>query len=236
MIECAVWWATPVADPGEYLPLLTDAERERHAAYRREDDRRRFVTGRVLAKTLAARRLGADPADIVFDATCEDCGKQHGPPRIPGAGLALSISHAGERIGLALADDVAIGLDVESTSRRADDSMLDYALNATERAALDGLSGPERARAFFRYWTGKEALMKATGRGLRIPLQSLTLAGPGERPRLAASAEPALSPERTRMAELDPGEGYHAAVALLTADEVQITERWWGAAPSAPGQ
>ncbi|MFD2398669.1 4'-phosphopantetheinyl transferase family protein [Prauserella oleivorans] len=182
MIECAVWWATPVADPGEYLPLLTDAERERHAAYRREDDRRRFVTGRVLARTLAAEHLGADPADIVFDATCEDCGKQHGPPRIPGAALKLSISHAGERVGIALADGVDLGLDVESTGRRADDSMLEYALNPAERAALEGLSAAERSEAFFRYWTGKEALMKATGRGLRIPLRSLTLSAPDERP------------------------------------------------------
>ncbi|MEU6645218.1 4'-phosphopantetheinyl transferase superfamily protein [Saccharomonospora sp. NPDC046836] len=236
MIDCVVWWARPVADPGEYLALLTPVERERYEAYRQDADRRRFLTGRTLARTVAAERLGVDPGDVEFDATCTDCDKQHGPPRIPGVDLALSISHAGERVGVALTAGAPVGLDVEAASRRADDGLLRYALNDTELAALDRLSAPERTDGFFRYWTRKEAVMKATGRGLRIPLQSITLSPPGEPARLIASDHPELTPEGTRMADLDPGAGYRAAVAVLTMEEIEVTERWWGPMPDSHGQ
>ncbi|PXY30919.1 4'-phosphopantetheinyl transferase family protein [Prauserella muralis] len=227
MIDCEVWWAEPVAEPAEFLALLSDAERERYQTYRREPDQRRFLTGRVLAKTIAGQRLGLAAGAVEFDARCADCGRQHGPPRLPGTPLTLSISHSGERIGVALTSGPAVGLDVETASRRADDSLLGYALNDTERAALTHLDPAARADAFFTYWTRKEAVMKATGRGLRIPLRSLTMSGPGEPPRLTRSEDRALAPGRTRMADLDPGEGYRAAVAVLTGDELTVSERWW---------
>ncbi|MCP2252055.1 4'-phosphopantetheinyl transferase [Prauserella aidingensis] len=235
MITCSVWWAVPVDDTAEDRELLTDVELDRYSAYRKPEDRRRFLTGRVLAKTLVGRRLGIPAADVVFDATCEDCDKQHGPPRIPGSRLRLSISHSGDRVGLALTDGAELGLDVESTTRRADDGLLDYALSEAERTAVAELPDDDRTRAFFRYWTGKEALMKATGKGLRIPLTSLTLSAPGERTRLVSSEAPTLDPATTRLASLQPGDGYDAAVAVLTGDELDVTEHWWSPQPAALG-
>lgn len=233
MITCAVRWATPVDDTAQYRALLTATERDRYDAYRRNEDRRRFLTGRVLAKTVVGERLGIAAGDVVFDASCPDCDKQHGPLRLPGSELELSLSHSGDRVGLALATGARVGLDVESTTRRADDGLLDYALSTTERSAVAALTDGERAREFFRYWTGKEALMKATGRGLRIPLTSLTLSGPGEPPRLVASDDPALDPGAVRLATLAPGDGYDASVAVLTGEELDVTERWWS--PAALG-
>ncbi|GAA1198799.1 4'-phosphopantetheinyl transferase superfamily protein [Prauserella alba] len=222
-------------DAAEHRGLLTDVERERYGAYRKSDDRRRFLTGRVMAKTLVGERLGVPAADVVFDAACEDCDKQHGPPRLPGSTLRLSISHAGDRVGLALTDGAELGLDVEATTRHADDGLLDYALSDTERAAVADLADSDRTRSFFRYWTGKEALMKATGKGLRIPLTSLTLSAPGEPIRLVSAAASTLDPATTRLAALQPGSGYDASVAVLTGDELEITERWWSPAPAALG-
>jgi len=229
VIECAVWWATPLPNEARYLALLDDLERGRHRAYRQEIDQRRFLTGRVLAKTVAGELLGRPPGEVAFDATCDDCGKPHGRPRVPGAGFELSISHSGDRIGVAATSGAPVGLDVETATRRADDSLIAYALNETERGSLAGLSEADRVAAFFRFWTGKEALMKATGRGLKIPLRSVTLAGPGEPARLVASNDPALDPDGARLADLDPGEGYRAAVAVLADEDLKVTERWWTA-------
>ncbi|TVT53604.1 4'-phosphopantetheinyl transferase superfamily protein [Amycolatopsis rhizosphaerae] len=220
MIECTVWWAAPLPGEPRFLALLDPVEQERHRAYRQDIDRRRFLTGRVLAKTILGQHLGLAPADVRFDATCDDCGKPHGKPRLPGT--EFSISHSGDRIGLAVAG-APVGLDVESDTRRADDSLISYALNETELQALAGLGSTERTAAFFRYWTRKEALMKATGKGLRIPLRSITLDGG----RLAASGDAALDPATTRLADLDPGEGYRGAVAVLTADDLHVTEHHW---------
>ncbi|WP_216209921.1 4'-phosphopantetheinyl transferase family protein [Amycolatopsis aidingensis] len=227
MIECAVWWATPLPADPEFLALLTSVEHGRFDAYRQEIDRRRFLTGRVLAKTIAGQRLGLEAGAVEFDATCDGCGKPHGAPRVPGAALALSISHSGDRIGVAFTEGAPVGLDVETANRTVEDSLIEYALNDTERESLAALSAEARSAAFFTFWTRKEALLKATGRGLRLPLQSITLSPAGEPARLLGSGEAALSPERTRMADLDPGEGYRAAVAVLTPDDIKVTEHTW---------
>lgn len=254
MTQCAVWWTTPLAETSERLALLSSVERQRFAAYRKEADRRRFLTGRVLARTLAAEQLGGTPADIDFDASCPECGRQHGRPRVPGTSLELSISHSGDRIGVAVTTGCAVGLDVESTDRRAEDSLMSYVLNAAELDTVAHLPPHDRTLAFFTLWTRKEAVMKATGRGLRIPLRSITLSGPDQPPRLLAYEDsedtgrddpgqrgangenPTLTPESVRLADLDAGAGYRAAVAVLTAEEIEVTQRWWSPQPVASGQ
>ncbi|WP_410655508.1 4'-phosphopantetheinyl transferase family protein [Amycolatopsis sp. lyj-112] len=224
MIECAVHWSPPLPAEPRFLALLDDVEQGRYAGYRQDIDKRRFLTGRVLAKTVAAGRLGMAVEDVAFDATCEDCGKPHGRPRVPGAALMLSISHSGELIGVAATAGTPVGLDVETDTRRADDSLIEYALSPVEREAVSGLLAEQRTAAFFTYWTRKEAVMKATGKGLKIPLQSITFSGHDEEARLVSSGDAALDPARTRLVDLKAVEGYRAAVALLTADEISVTE------------
>ena len=230
VIDCAVWWATPVARTDEFLPLLSPLEAERYDGYRQELDQRRFLTGRVLAKTLVAARLGIAPETVTFDATCADCGKHHGPPRLPDAPVRFSISHSGERVGIALTEDTPVGLDVEAANRRAEDSLIDYALSETERRTVHALPEDERADAFFTYWARKEAVLKATSKGLRLPLRSITLTPPSELAGLLSSTDDSLTPESTRLADLTPGPGYRAAVALLTEQEIAVTEHHWSPA------
>ncbi len=224
MIECAVRWSPPLPAEPRFLALLDDVEHGRFSGYRQDIDKRRFLTGRVLAKTVTAERLGMAIDDVRFDATCDGCGKPHGRPRVPGAPLMLSISHSGELIGVAATAGTPVGLDVETATRKADDSLIEYALSPAEQVAVAGLAAEERATAFFTYWTRKEAVMKATGKGLRIPLQSITFSGYDEAARLVESGDPALDPAGTRLVDLKAADGYRAAVAVLTTDEISVSE------------
>lgn len=224
MIECAVRWSPPLPAEPRFLALLDEVEQGRFEGYRQDIDKRRFLTGRVLAKTVTAERLSMAVEEVRFDATCDDCGKPHGRPRVPGAALMLSISHSGDLIGVAATAGTAVGLDVETATRRADDSLIEYALSPLERVAVSDLSPEVRTMAFFTYWTRKEAVMKATGKGLKIPLQSITFSGHDEQARLLSSGDAALDPDRTRLVDLKATEGYRAAVALLTTDEISVTE------------
>ncbi|SFW62699.1 4'-phosphopantetheinyl transferase family protein [Amycolatopsis australiensis] len=226
-MEIVVRWSSPLPAEARFLRLLDDVEHGRFEAYRQDADKRRFLTGRVLAKMVAAERLGVPAEAVKFDATCEDCGKPHGRPRIPGQDLTLSISHSGELIGVAATPSVPVGLDVETATRRTDDGLIEYALSPAETAHLTGLTAEEKAAAFFVYWTRKEAVMKATGRGLRIPLKSITFSRYDEPARLAAAEDPALDPARTRLVDLKAADGYRAAIAVLTTDELSVTEEHW---------
>lgn len=228
-----MWWSEPLAAHADHLALLEPLERGRYDSYRREPDRRRFLTGRVLAKTVAAEVLGERVERIAFDATCADCGKPHGRPTLPGSTLQLSITHSGERVGLALCDGAPVGIDVETAARDSIEDLIGYALNDTERTMLDGLPPAARHEAFFVCWSRKEALMKASGLGLKLPLRAMTLPPPGEHPHLVASEHPALVPAGVRLVDLEPGTGYRAALAVLTPEPIEVTERWW--APRAQG-
>ncbi|WP_326944632.1 MULTISPECIES: 4'-phosphopantetheinyl transferase family protein [unclassified Amycolatopsis] len=226
-MEIVVRWSAPLPAEPRFLRLLDDVEQDRFGAYRQDADKRRFLTGRVLAKTVTAERLGIPLESVKFDATCDDCGKPHGRPRIPGADLTLSISHSGDLIGLAATPAVPVGLDVETATRKADEGLIEYALSPAEAQHLTGLSGEEKARAFFVYWTRKEAVMKATGKGLKIPLQSITFSRYDEPARLLASGDPALDPARTSLTDLKAADGYRAAIAVLTTEELSVTEEHW---------
>ncbi|MGH3518195.1 MAG: 4'-phosphopantetheinyl transferase family protein [Haloechinothrix sp.] len=226
---CQVWWSQPLPPAPEFLALLDPTEQARYQAYRKQADQRRFLTGRVLAKTVLAGLLGTSPEQVAFDATCEDCGKPHGRPRVIGSPrpIELSISHSGDRVGLAVTAGAPVGLDVEVTSRKSIEGLVDYALNERERAAIHQLAQQDREDAFFAYWARKEALMKASGQGLRIPLRDLTLSAPGEPVRLVSSDHAALSPASTRLMDLNPGDGYRASLAVLATGPIDVAQRWW---------
>lgn len=229
-----MWWATPLPADDAWLALLTPVERTRFDAYRKAEDRDRFLTGRALARTVLGRRLGIAPADVELDATCPDCGRPHGKPRVPDSDLELSISHAGDRVGLAVSSGTPVGLDVEATTRNSGDDLLRYVLSDAEYTTVAALPEADRADVFFTYWARKEAVMKATGLGLKIPLKSVTLTPPGQQPAVVGSAHDAVQPASTALVDLQCGPGYAAAVAALTPNGLAVTQQWWQSADFRP--
>lgn len=108
------------------------------------------------------------------------------------------------------------GLDVEAL--RSDLDVVALAVEALadeERAVLEALPAAERVAAFLTYWTRKEAVLKATGRGLSTPPADLTVSGPAYRARLLAWVGAAARPSPMRLYDLDLGPGFVACVAVL---------------------
>jgi 4'-phosphopantetheinyl transferase len=201
--------------------LLTDGERDRYDRFIRPADKARFVTGRFLARTVLAEAAGLDPKTIRFTTECPHCDGDHGKPRLPGTTLDFSLSHSGERVVLALTDGAAIGVDVEQEGDRDVDRLAEMVLADPERADL--AASPDRKRGFHRYWTRKEALLKATGHGLAAPMTAIHVSGPDEPAEVVSwTGEAAVSP--VRLADLTPGAGYAAAAAVLTDRPLKITE------------
>jgi 4'-phosphopantetheinyl transferase len=200
-----VWWATL-----DHAPDLMDhVERARHAAFRREADRQRFAIGSALLRLTAGAALGREPRSIELDRTCPTCDRKHGKPRIVDGGeLEASVSHSGQRVGVALSQGAAVGLDVEELTRRLNHvSLASTVLNADERAG--------DAETFLAYWTCKEAVLKSTGEGLRVPLTAVTIADPGHRPRLLSWRGRPDMADAITLYRLDPGPGHIAALAVL---------------------
>lgn len=200
-----MWWAGLDHTPD----LMDDAERTRHAALRRDPDRRRFMVGSALLRLAAGRLLGRAATSVQVDRTCPDCAQPHGKPRIvDGDGLEVSVSHSGQRVAVALTFGAALGVDVEELNRTLDHVAMGRSVLAGTEAAAD-------VTTFLAYWTCKEAVLKATGDGLRVPLTSLTIADPTNHPRLATwPARPHLV-DTVTLHRLDPGPDHLAALAVL---------------------
>ena len=217
--ECHVWWASPDDCRPDLVALLDRGEQERFGRLQRSRDRERFVVGAALARTMVAEYAGTSPGDIGLDRTCQACGAPHGKPRVVGCDPAveLSISHSGARVAVALALGTPVGIDVEwgdgdATARL---ELLDDVLRPEETRRLRELPRQDRVAGFLTYWTRKEALLKATGEGLRVSLASFAVTGLGEPGRLQAwPARPRMC-ERVTLTDLTPGAAYVASLAVL---------------------
>lgn len=179
------------------LELSTD-ERERLARFRQAADQDRFRTAWVLARQILSAHLGVAPESLEFVRRCRTCGETgHGKPAlVDGAPWEFSLSHAGGWVLLAVSNVGPVGVDIEAASA-----------TFAEIAAM--VRGPgEAADDLHRLWVRKEAVLKATGDGLAVPMSSFTISP------LTWPADPPLA-DRLALADLVVPAGYAAAVAVI---------------------
>jgi 4'-phosphopantetheinyl transferase len=216
-----VWWARRQDASDRLAGLLDETERRRWAAYRRQEDRERFLAGCALAKTVLARYTGQRPADVRFDRTCGQCGEPHGKPVIEGGDVEHSVAHSGDLVVVAVAG-APVGVDVEQLDGRSrplggdgdPEALARLVLSAAEQATLAAVPPAGRARAFLVAWTRKEAVTKATGDGLRAAFSEVVVAADAGLPRLVSWPYP-RSPREVSLLDLDVGTGYVAALAVI---------------------
>lgn len=206
MAECEIWWATPsLAVPAG---LLCARERARAAAFRQDIDAARYRVGAAMVRHALGMRTGVEPARVPVNRRCV-CGADHGKPHWAGSGVHVSVTHAGGLVALAVAD-VPVGLDVEPRS-------------AADRAwqSRSLVCGPtEQCREpghVLRTWVAKEAVLKCTGDGLRLPMTRLRLSTAPPIRVQAWADHPELVP-RLRLAELAPADHVATVAVLIDAD------------------
>lgn len=229
-MRCDVWWARPATATERLLAMLDDVERERYANYRMEIDKLRFLTGRTLIRAVAGRSLGIEPEQVVLDSSCYSCGKPHGKPRVVAgpdlpAAPEVSVSHSGSLVALAVVGGAPVGVDVEQIRAAEVTELARATFSEREHAAFAALPDNDRQGAFFAYWSRKEAVVKAVGKGMSIPMTTLTLSDPGDPPRLLASTSSEVDAALVSMADLRPGHDYRASVAVLADEPLEVTEQ-----------
>ncbi|MDP8960015.1 MAG: 4'-phosphopantetheinyl transferase superfamily protein [Actinomycetota bacterium] len=197
--------------------LLDEQERSRAGRYRFAADRARFVLGAVLLRAAAAHVLGVPAASIALDRSCDECGGPHGRPRVIDADTQVSVSHSGDIVAVALTAEGPVGVDVEAVVHR---NGSDYREICSSVCTPDEQLFVTGREAFLTFWTRKEAVLKATGHGLRLPMTDVVVTPPEQQPALVSF--PAAAVPQCRMADIDAGEWYRAAVAVLTNASVDF--------------
>jgi 4'-phosphopantetheinyl transferase len=210
--QCDVYLGRLHSLRGLDLGMLDSREQARAQRYRLAEDRDRCLLGAALLRTAASHHLGVRPADVSVDRTCPWCESQHGRPVLAGSGLHASVSHSGDVVAVAITGAGPVGVDVEAGRAFDFSAVTDSVCSPAERACVTGLGD------FYAYWTRKEAVLKATGDGLRRPMTDLSITPPGSAPVLLALSDDAAP--ACQMADISAGDGYYAAVAVLTARPV----------------
>jgi 4'-phosphopantetheinyl transferase len=168
-----------------YRALLSAEEHDRMARLVFERDRRRFLLTRALVRTMLSRYAAVAPADWSFIANV------HGRPEIVDRpqgvpDLRFNLSHTDGLIACAVTIGREIGVDVEHIGRTLSHDVAGRFFAPNEVNALRALPADQRHRAFFDYWTLKEAYIKARGYGLALPLADFAF-------RLAPPAPPQIT-------------------------------------------
>jgi len=171
--------------PEDAAPLLTERERAVLAAFPAEKRRREWLAGTLAAKAAVRERLGPIPWLQMEVLNGPDKDRLVTVPAgLPPVGVTLT--HAA---GIAVAEAFdprveRVGIDVDEVAERAP-AFLEEAFTAAERAEIG--ASPARATAA---WCLKEAVLKALGVGLSVPLHSVQVSlGPPPQATLSGEAE-----------------------------------------------
>ena len=194
---------------------------------------------RELLRAAVAEGVGCAPSAVELGRRCPECGSSdHGRPVVltPSRGRwRVSLSRAPGLVAVAVAEGADVGVDVEEVARTAFAGFPAVALHPQER---DG-SLAERGVI----WTRKEAVLKATGVGLRTDPRIIRVSHPNRPPSVEEGASVARG-QRIWLHDIPVPTGYAATVAVVssaaTAPEVTVQEvapgAWAGAASDGRGR
>lgn len=156
-----------------WLAYVGIAEQMRAAEFTHPDDAVLYAAQQTLMRCIAASVLGVKPtgaADIPVDRHCRFCttGNLHGKPTIAGVNLNMSRT-AGITVGGYTPDNkMLLGIDVERLRGSLHNNLDKIALTDSEKDFLAQQSAAQGQILRTLLWSGKEAVLKATGYGLSI--------------------------------------------------------------------
>ena len=125
------------------------------------------MAARTALRLVLGRYTGRDPRHLLL--IYQASGKPHlFQPGVRDP-LHFNLSHTTGLFGLAITRTGELGFDIERLGRRFDFSTLaEKILTPRERAIWVSLPIRHREPAILRYWTRKEAKLKASGNGLSL--------------------------------------------------------------------
>ncbi len=191
--------------------LLSPDETHRASRFRNTELRRRFVVSRGVLRRVLAGCLNTNPGELTF--TSDANGKPHLAKE---RALQFNLAHTADLMLLAVTRGAPLGVDVERIRRLSDPrGIARRFFSAREADWLCQVNAAELDRAFFRLWTRKEAILKATGEGISSGLNSIELLDAHHHLQETVRRHPS-NPEATSwvLTELEPASGFVASLAL----------------------
>jgi 4'-phosphopantetheinyl transferase len=149
-----LWQILDVAEQANALKIKNDLLRNRYIA----------AHGRL--RKILADSLNESPEKINIKKA--EYGK---PYLVDTPELVFNLSHSANAIVIALGYNCRLGVDIESCKPRTSmAALVDKCFAEEEITYWNNLPEAQKTPEFYRYWTRKEAFVKATGRGIALGL------------------------------------------------------------------
>ena len=203
-------------EPGRELEVLDAEERARAARFVRARDRRRFARCRSALREILGGLVCEQPGALRFRAVAR--GKpeldfpnidEKKPP------VRFNVSHSSDLAVIAVCRGRELGVDLEQVRAIGEaERIVESFFSASELAEFGRLVPDEKAMAFVRGWTRKEAILKGLGIGIAgLADRYETGFGSGEVTGRFSPALPNSLVGAWRLWEASPRSGFVATVA-----------------------
>ncbi len=185
-----------------------------------------FIVARAYLRAILSWYLKTQPDQLSFGY-----GPHGKPELVDGLGVlsavSFNLSHSHGLALYALSLRRAVGIDIERIDPSLEfDSLSRQFFSPSENRVLCGLFPGLKPSAFFKGWTSKEAIVKAIGDGLSLPLDRFDVCLlPEADARLIAVDGDVGKAAEWQLYALSPPSGYAAAVAVEGRDRVRL--RYW---------
>lgn len=183
-----------------------------------ERDKNNFIIARGILRLILACYLSVEPSAIRF------CYEKDGKPRIQNAFgkkvIQFNLSHSEELALYVFTLDSEVGADLEKIRDFPEmKQIVDHFFSVRERVFFDTLPTSEKRETFFKWWTRKEAFVKAVGEGLSDRLNSFdVLLCDGKSAESLGILRGATERPRWSIWDVKPGEEFAGAVAVKGGD------------------
>ena len=187
-----IWYGDAVDEAQHYQrywKILDAVERANSAKFINPLLQKRYVLIHGRLRILLAEYAQRAPENLVIRRS------EYGKPFLAEhPALAFNLSHTGGSFVIAVALDCRLGVDLEFCKPRADlPGLVERIFTEEEAGYWQQLPEGRKMQEFYRFWTRKEAFVKAVGRGLALGLKqcAINITNPSEFVRIPAEFGPA---------------------------------------------
>jgi len=186
------------------LPILSTDERKRAARFQFPEHRLRYIATHFHLRQILGMYTHSSPETLAFGYT------EHKKPFLTNpknTQLHFNLSHSGEKAIYAFGLAHPLGIDIETVRNKCNFDVADRFFSDSERENLSILSDDEKRLAFYRIWARKEAMIKATGKGLTQSLSAFSVSLEDVTETII------LDNQDWRLCSIAVGDAYQAALA-----------------------
>jgi len=209
-----IWHGKVTADGLHYQAywrVLDEAEQTQARKFKNASLHKRYVEVHGRLRNVLAQTLNESPEKIRIKKA------EHGKPYLADyPELAFNLSHSAGRLMIAVGWLCQLGIDIEICKQRINLSgLVDKCFAEEEAAYWANLPEAQKNLEFYRFWTRKEAFVKATGRGIGLGLNHCVI-NPEKPTEFLRIPDQCGQASAWHVLDIDLGEGIYSA---LVADK-----------------